>query len=150
MLRVKEEEAVQEFSKKLMKLVNQLTLLREELTGKHIAIKVFGLPERFDSKISPLEELRDITRLTLSELINALKAQEQRKAFREEDYINSALVARTRNLKLGNNSSKRSELDRKDKEKKNFDSKPGKQKQKYQPYTLQEDYLLSQVLLVQT
>ncbi|EOY27180.1 Cysteine-rich RLK (RECEPTOR-like protein kinase) 8 [Theobroma cacao] len=108
MLRMKEKEIVQEFSEKLMKLVNQLRLFGEELTKKHVANKVLvSLPKKFDSKISSLEESRDIARLTLSELINALEAREQRKAFREEDYTDSAFVARTRNLKLGNNSYKR-------------------------------------------
>ena len=43
------------------------------------------LPERFEAKISSLEDTWDLSTLTLIELVNALQAVEQRKAFKEEE-----------------------------------------------------------------
>ena len=52
------------------------------------------LPERFEAKISSLEDTWDLSTLTLIELVNALQAVEQRKVFREEEKsIEGALIA---------------------------------------------------------
>ena len=48
------------------------------------------LPERFESKISSLEESRDMSTITLAELVNALQAQEQRRAYRKEEMVEGA------------------------------------------------------------
>nr|XP_027121144.1 uncharacterized protein LOC113738144 [Coffea arabica] len=52
-----------------------------------------SLPERFEVKISSLEDSRDLSRMTLPELINALEAQEQRRAIRSEEVIECAFQA---------------------------------------------------------
>ena len=48
------------------------------------------LPERFESKISFLEESKDLSQISLAELMNALQAQEQRRALRQKNVTEGA------------------------------------------------------------
>ena len=81
---MKDSETIKEFSNKLMKVVNQIRLLGEELNNKRVVEKVLvSFPEKFESKISSLEDSRDLSQITLSELINALQATKQRRQLRQ-------------------------------------------------------------------
>ncbi|KAK6161466.1 hypothetical protein DH2020_004847 [Rehmannia glutinosa] len=134
-LRMKETETVKEYTDRLVKVVNQIRLLGEELTEKRIVEKVLvSLPERFEAKISSLEDSRDFSKLTLSELINALQALEQRRALRLEDTPESAFQAKI-NRKKPNNSGGRKQFDeRKETEIEEFDNyNSGGKNEKYPP-----------------
>ena len=48
------------------------------------------LRERFESKISSLEESKDLSKLSLGELMSALQAQEHRRAMKREKFIEGA------------------------------------------------------------
>lgn len=77
-LRMKDSETIEEFSNKLMKVVNQIRLLEEELSDTKIVEKVFvTLPERFEAKISSLEDSKDLTKMSPSELLFKLKSREE-------------------------------------------------------------------------
>ena len=85
-LKMNERESVQQYSDRLMTLVNKIRLLGEDLPDSKVVEKMLiSLPEKFEAKISSLEDSRDIDELTLSELINALQAQEHRRALRREE-----------------------------------------------------------------
>ena len=80
MLRMKETETIKEYFDKLLIMVNKIRLLREELPDKRIVVKVLvSLLERFDAKISSLEDSRDLTKISLIELMNSMQTQEQRR-----------------------------------------------------------------------
>ncbi|TXG48688.1 hypothetical protein EZV62_024563 [Acer yangbiense] len=84
--RMKESETVKEYTDKLVRVANQIRLLGEELTGRRIVEKVLvSVSERFESKVSSLEDSKDISKLTLTKVINALQAFEQRRAIRLEE-----------------------------------------------------------------
>ena len=53
------------------------------------------MPEKYESKISSLEESKDLTSISLGELTNALQAQEQRRSMRLEESMQGAFQART-------------------------------------------------------
>ena len=94
-LRMEDEETVRQYTDRLMKVVNQIRLLGEELTDKRIVEKVLvSLPEKFESKISSLEDSRDLTSMSLPELVNSLQALEQRRAIREKQTTEGAFVAK--------------------------------------------------------
>ncbi|XP_022887542.1 uncharacterized protein LOC111403317 [Olea europaea var. sylvestris] len=79
-LKMKEAETVKEFYDRLMKVVNKIRLLEDDLPDRIIVEKVLiSLPEKFEAKISLLEYSRDLSTITLSELVNALHATEQRR-----------------------------------------------------------------------
>ncbi|KAG8501874.1 hypothetical protein CXB51_004547 [Gossypium anomalum] len=86
-LKMKEEETVKQYSDRIMAVVNSIRLLREQFSEARIVDKVLStLPERYEAKISSLEDSRDLATISLTELINALYAQEQRRASRIEEH----------------------------------------------------------------
>jgi len=76
MLRMKEAETIKEYFDRLLAVVNKIRLLREDLPDRMIVEKVLAsLPERFEAKISSLEDSRDLTMISLIELMNSLQIQ---------------------------------------------------------------------------
>ncbi|CAJ2667040.1 unnamed protein product [Trifolium pratense] len=92
MQRMKESETI---SDKLLSIVNNVRLLGTEFSDTRIVQKILvTVPERFESTISSLENSKDLSTITLSELVYALQAQEQRRLMREEGTIEGALQAK--------------------------------------------------------
>ena len=88
-LRMKENESIKEYADRLMVVVNKIRLLGEDLTHQRVVEKVLvSLPKRFESKISSLEDSKDISKISLSELVHVFQAQEQRRSMRQEENIN--------------------------------------------------------------
>ena len=76
-LRMKDNEFVKEYVDRLMEVVNKIRLLGEDLTDQKVVEKVLvSLPERFESKISSLEDSKDLTKISLADLVHAFQAQE--------------------------------------------------------------------------
>ncbi|KAH0696223.1 hypothetical protein KY285_013055 [Solanum tuberosum] len=98
MLKMKEIEKVKDYIDRIMKIVNQIRLLGEKLEEQRIVEKVMvTLPEKFEAKISSIEDTWDMSCVTLNELSNALLAVEKRKSFKEEKSTSEiALVAAQR------------------------------------------------------
>ena len=93
-LRMKESELVNEFIDRLLKVVNQIRILGEELSDRRVVEKVLVcLPEKFEANISSLEEFKDLNQISLFELINALQATEQRRSIWQEETSESAFLA---------------------------------------------------------
>ncbi|XP_017979660.1 PREDICTED: uncharacterized protein LOC108662699 [Theobroma cacao] len=116
MLSMDDNESVREFSGKLMGIVNQLRLLGKAILEDRLVSKMLvSLPEKYESKISSLEDSKDLSQLTLKELVNALEGLEQKRAFRQKKLVDSALVARTKTLKSGGSNSKRNVVEKKEK-----------------------------------
>ena len=74
-LKMEENETVRQYTDRLMKVVNRIRLLGEELIDKKIVEKVLvSLPKKFESNISSLEDSRYLSNMSLLELVNALQA----------------------------------------------------------------------------
>ncbi|KAJ0018343.1 hypothetical protein Pint_10806 [Pistacia integerrima] len=85
---MKESETMKEYSDRLQVIVNRIRLLGEELPDRRIVEKILVmLTKKYESIISTLEETKDMSIITLSELLNALQAQEQQRQIREEGSI---------------------------------------------------------------
>ncbi|GLU23298.1 hypothetical protein SLE2022_393180 [Rubroshorea leprosula] len=79
MLRMSEDETVHQYSSKLQDLVNRIRANGGEFPNKRIAEKIMvSVPDKFESKISAIEETCDLDTMTINELISKLKAHEQR------------------------------------------------------------------------
>jgi len=79
MLRLKENETIKEYFDRLLLVVNKIRLLKD-LPDKRVVEKVLvSLLERFESKISSLEDSRDLSQITIIKLMNALQTQEQKR-----------------------------------------------------------------------
>lgn len=76
MLKMKEKETIKEYFDKLIKVINQLRLIRKELINRKITNNILiSLFEKFESKIASLKDSKDITRLIVTKLVNTLQAQ---------------------------------------------------------------------------
>ncbi|EOX92993.1 Uncharacterized protein TCM_001856 [Theobroma cacao] len=70
LLRMKENQTVGEFVEDLMKLVNQIRLMGDSLIDLKVVENIMlSLPERFNSIITSLEQVKDITKLLISDLV---------------------------------------------------------------------------------
>ncbi|GKU88429.1 hypothetical protein SLEP1_g2697 [Rubroshorea leprosula] len=97
LIRMKDTKTVKEFSNRLTKVVNKIRLQGEELSDKAVVEKVLvSLLEKFEHKISSLEDSKDLSQFSLNELVNALQAVEQRKALRLENNVEGAYLATDR------------------------------------------------------
>lgn len=86
-LKIKESETIKQYSDRTMATVNNIRLLGEDFSDSRVVEKVITtLPKRFESKISLLEDSRDLTTISLSELVNFLYALEQRRVNRQEEH----------------------------------------------------------------
>ncbi|XP_022877050.1 uncharacterized protein LOC111395301 [Olea europaea var. sylvestris] len=92
---MKESESVKDFSDRLLKVMNKISLLGDNLRDRRVVKKVLiTLLEKFVAKISLLEDSRDLSTITLSELVNALHATEQRRLIRQEKQVKGALFVK--------------------------------------------------------
>ena len=134
-LKMEEDETIRQYSDRLMKVVNQIRLLGEELTDSRIVEKVLvSVPERFEAKISSLEDSKDFSSMSLTELVNSLQASEQRRAIREKQSTEGALFARQNHKPGPSGFVKKQVNEKKDKEKKEFyNNKGGGRKGNYPP-----------------
>ncbi|XP_016737975.1 uncharacterized protein [Gossypium hirsutum] len=73
-LKMKESGTIKQYVDKIMAIVNNIRLLGDEFSDKRIVEKVITLLEKYESKISSLEDSRDLSAIPLTELINALYA----------------------------------------------------------------------------
>ncbi|EOY07035.1 Uncharacterized protein TCM_021570 [Theobroma cacao] len=76
-MKMKEEESIQEYTDKLLKMVNQLKMLGHEVTDQKIVNKILvSILDNFESKVTSLEDYKDLTRILVKELISTLLAFE--------------------------------------------------------------------------
>lgn len=99
LMRMQEDKSIQTYTNKVLSLVNQLRISGEEMSERRVVNKMLvSLLERFKLKISSLEDLKDLTKISVNELVSALLAQEQKRAFRSEEPVKNAIVAKTKSL----------------------------------------------------
>ena len=95
-LTMQEDETITKYSDRIALIVNKIRLLGEEFPDARIVEKVLvTLLERFESKISSLEESRDLSQISLVEMMNALQAQEQKRALRQENVTEGVFQMQT-------------------------------------------------------
>ena len=75
MHRMKESETINKYIDKLLSIANQIRLLGFEFSDSRIVQKILvTLPKRFDAIVSAMENSKDLSKITLVELNNALQA----------------------------------------------------------------------------
>ncbi|XP_049356400.1 uncharacterized protein LOC125821014 [Solanum verrucosum] len=98
---MREDETIVKYSDKIPFIVNKTRLLGEDFKDGRIVEKILlTISERFESKISSLEECKDLSIISVEELISALQAQEQRRAFRQDNVTEGAFNAQNRKEKV--------------------------------------------------
>ena len=70
---MKESETIKEYSDRLLCIANKVRLLGTEFSDSRIVEKILvTVPERYEASITTLENTRDLSKITLAELLNAL------------------------------------------------------------------------------
>ncbi|XP_017629075.1 uncharacterized protein LOC108472069 [Gossypium arboreum] len=123
---MRESETIKQYSNRIMAIINNIRLFDDDFSESRVVEKVIAtLLEKFKSKISSLEDSRDLSTISLSELVNSLYALEQKRPNRQEEHPEGAFQAKA---KEGSSSSQkgkkpwvnRREKSRRDARKKRF------------------------------
>ncbi|XP_074324012.1 uncharacterized protein LOC141660934 [Apium graveolens] len=92
--KMKDSETVKEYCDKLLGIANKVILLGSEFSDSRLVQKILvTLPERFETTISSLENTKDLSKISLAELMYTLQAQEQRRLMRSKGFVEGALSA---------------------------------------------------------
>ena len=90
--KMKKSESVKEYFGRLLSITNKVRLLGSVLNDSRIIEKLLvTVQEKFEATITTLENTKDLSKISLTELLNALQAQEQRRSMRQEGVIEDAL-----------------------------------------------------------
>jgi hypothetical protein len=93
--KMKESETIKMYSDRLLGIANKIRLLGSDFSDSRIVEKLLvTVPERYEATIITLENTKDLSKISLAELLNSLQAQEQRRHMREEVKTEGALFAK--------------------------------------------------------
>ncbi|KAL0331212.1 UNVERIFIED_CONTAM: Retrovirus-related Pol polyprotein from transposon TNT 1-94 [Sesamum angustifolium] len=93
-MKMKDSETIDEYYTKVRELVNQLKAYGEDIPEKRVVEKLLiSVTEKYDPIVTTIEETKDITTLTVTELVGSLEAYEKRRIAETGEatwYIDSA------------------------------------------------------------
>ncbi|KAF2324814.1 hypothetical protein GH714_017248 [Hevea brasiliensis] len=90
--KMKDSDTVKEYVDRLLEIINKLKLLVEGMPNNRIVEKI--LVTLLEISLVALEEVQDLTEISLAELLNALHAQEQRRQIREDGSVEGIMQAK--------------------------------------------------------
>ncbi|KAL0301998.1 UNVERIFIED_CONTAM: hypothetical protein Sradi_6476600 [Sesamum radiatum] len=94
-MKMKDSETIDEYYTKLRELVNQLKSYGEDIPEKRVVEKLLiSVTEKYDPIVTTIEETKDITTLTVTELVGSLEAYEKRRSRREENSLENAFQSK--------------------------------------------------------
>ena len=94
-MKMKENETLNGFSTRFSELVNQMKTYGEDISDVRIVEKILiSLPEKFDSIVVVIKETKDISKLSIQELMGSLKSYEQRLSRHFEKSLESAFQSK--------------------------------------------------------
>ncbi|KAL9416674.1 hypothetical protein AB3S75_039795 [Citrus x aurantiifolia] len=97
--RMKDFETIKYYSDRLLSIANKVRLLGSEFTDSRIVQKILvTVPERYEATIITFENTKDLSKISLAELLNALQAPEQIRLMRGDTTIEGALAAKHQNM----------------------------------------------------
>ncbi|XP_047150260.1 uncharacterized protein LOC124822311, partial [Vigna umbellata] len=93
--RMKDLEIIKDYADKFLGIANKIRLLGTRIPDSRIVQKILvTIPKRYEAALTSLENSKDLSTITLAELLTTLQALEQRRLMRDEDHIEGALVAK--------------------------------------------------------
>ena len=93
--RMQESETIKEYSNKLLGIANKINLLGSDFADSRIVEKILvTVSERYEASIASLENTKDLSKITLAEVLHALQAQEQRMLMRQDRVVEGVLPAK--------------------------------------------------------
>jgi len=86
--KMKDSETIKEYTDRLLNITNHVRLLGSIFNDSRIVEKILvTVPERFEATITTLENTKDLSSITLTELLSAFQAQEQGRVTRQEEVV---------------------------------------------------------------
>ncbi|GAV82800.1 DUF4219 domain-containing protein/UBN2 domain-containing protein [Cephalotus follicularis] len=97
-LRMTERETIKDFSSREIEIVNQMKSYGGNITNQRVIEKfLISLTEKFDSVVNIIEETRNLSELSVTELVSSLQVHEQRISRRTEVFIEGAFQSKHKN-----------------------------------------------------
>ncbi|XP_022932992.1 uncharacterized protein LOC111439627 [Cucurbita moschata] len=91
---MKEFESVKEYSDRLLSIAKKVRLLGSVLNHFRIVEKLLvTILEKFEATITTLENINDLSKISLTKLLNVLQAQEYKRSMRQEGPLNKCFVS---------------------------------------------------------
>ena len=76
---MKESQTMKDYAEQLLNIVNKMRLYGKEFSNERIVQKILvTLPEKYKATISSLENSKNLSSISLAELVNVFQALEQR------------------------------------------------------------------------
>ncbi|XP_048231300.1 uncharacterized protein LOC125370317 [Ricinus communis] len=95
--KMKDGESIDDYSNNLMGIVNQMRKYGENIVDQKVVEKLLrSLTQKYDSAVSAIEESRDLTVLTIDELLGSLQSHEDRYKSYEESSLEKAFQNKLR------------------------------------------------------
>ncbi|WJZ95895.1 hypothetical protein VitviT2T_014631 [Vitis vinifera] len=95
MKKMKESNAVKDYAAQLLSIADKVRLLGKEFSNEKIVQKILvTLPKKYEATISSLENSKDLSTISLTELLHSLEVVEQRRLMRQGDTVEGAFQAR--------------------------------------------------------
>nr|KYP66186.1 Retrovirus-related Pol polyprotein from transposon TNT 1-94 [Cajanus cajan] len=100
--RMKETETIKQYLDKLFGIANKVRILGTQFLDSRIVEKILvTILERYEASIAALENTKDLSKITLAEVLHALQALEQRRLMREERSMEGVYLAKWKNKNSG-------------------------------------------------
>ena len=95
MQKMKESETIKGYLDRLLGIANKVRLLGITFANSIIVEKIMVMvPERYEASITTLEIIKDLSKISLIEVIHALQSQDQRRLMRDESIVEGALLVK--------------------------------------------------------
>ena len=92
---MKESETVKDYYSRVKEIVNQMRAFGETILDKKIVEKILiTIPPKFDPIVTTIEQTKDLSTLSVTELMGSLQAYEQRLYRRDEDTFENAFQSK--------------------------------------------------------
>ena len=94
-INLKENETMQEFSDRFTELVNQMKIYGDQIEDKKIVKKaLISLPQKFHPIVFIIEEAKNLSTMTIQELMGSLKSFERKLLRRSEKSVESVFQSK--------------------------------------------------------
>ena len=98
LLNMKDSETIKDYYSKIKGIINQMRAYGENILDKRIVEKILiSISRKYDSIVTTIEQTKDLSTLSVTELVGSLEANEQRISRLDEGSLESAFQS---NLKL--------------------------------------------------
>ena len=95
---MKESQTIKYYAKQLLSIENKVRLYGKEFSYERIVQKILeNLPKKYEFTISSLENSKDLSSISLAEIVNALQALKQKRMMRQEGSVEEAFQAKSQN-----------------------------------------------------